>query len=99
MSDGPEARPTPGLKERIDAGPAMKHDGNPVLFEDTIHLPHRRLEPVGVRIILDGASGAVAVVHQIGRIGEDKVHASLGHRTHRFYAVAVKDLIGKAALL
>ncbi len=34
-----------------------------------------KLRPVGIRIVLDGAAIAVAVVHLIRRVGEDEVDA------------------------
>jgi len=56
----------------------------------------RRRQP---SIVLNGASIAVAVVHQIRRIGEDEIDAIRRHLAHHFDAVAVKDLVGEAALL
>jgi hypothetical protein len=58
-------RQLPSLEKCVDLGPAVKHHGDPIRFEHPIGLTHGRLEPVSVRIVLDGAAAAIAIVHQV----------------------------------
>jgi len=86
----------PGCEELIHFRPAVEHDGYTVHLEHPVRFPHRGSEPVGVRIVLDRAAIAVAVVHQVRRVGEDEVDAVGRHLVHRLDAVAMKDLVGEA---
>ncbi len=87
------------FEERVHPGPAVEHDSDSVLLQHAIGFQHRRLEPVVIGIILNRASTAIAVVYEIGRIGEDESDAVCGHMVHDFDAVPMKDLVGEAALL
>ena len=54
---------------------------------------HRRFEPIGIGVILNAAPAAVAVVHQIRRVGEDEIDAVCRHLAHGLDAVALKDRV------
>src|ERR1700722_17452206 len=69
-----------------------------ILLEDAIRFPHGWLEPVCLRIILNTASAAVVVVHQIWRIGEDEIDAVRRHLPHDVNAVALHDGIDELFL-
>jgi len=99
VSDRLETRAAPRFKERIDPGPTVEHDGHAILFKHPICFRHRRLEPVCIFIVLNGASIAVAIVHQIRRIGEDEIDTCLWHLTHDFDAISMRDGVDELARL
>src|SRR6202789_1767793 len=98
VSDRLKTRATPCFEERIDLGPSVEHHGDAVLLEHAIRFGHRRLKPAFVGIVLNRAPCAVAIVHQIGWIGEDEIYAVSGHLPRHFDAVSMKDLVGEAIL-
>src|ERR1700733_5514479 len=57
-----ETRALPCVEESIDLRPAVEHDRYAVLLQNPVCFPHRGPEPIGVRIVLNGASVTVAVV-------------------------------------
>jgi hypothetical protein len=99
VSDRLKARVFPCVEEYINLRPGVEHDGYAVHLEYPVRFPHRGLQPVGLRIVLDGASIAVAVIHQIRRVGEDEVCAVRRHLAHHLDAVAVKDRVDGKFLL
>jgi len=99
VSDRLKPCAAPRLEERIDLRPSVEHHGYAILLQYPIRFCHRRLQPGVIGIVLNRAPIAVAVVHQIRWIGEDEIYAARGHLMHHFDAIAVKDLVGEAALL
>src|SRR5271156_1138099 len=93
-----KARPKPCLEKLIYFGPAVEHDGDAILLKDSICLRHRGLEPVCIRVVLDGASRAVAVVHEIWWIGQNEVYRVGWHLAHDLYAVAMKDAVDEGRI-
>jgi len=78
VSDRLKTRLLPRLKESIDLRPAVEYDRYAILLQYAVRFFHSRLEPVGFRVVLDGAAIAVAVVHQIRRIGQNEIDAIAG---------------------
>src|ERR1700744_1468664 len=99
VSDRLKTRAAPGFKERIDLRPSVEHNGHAILLQYPIRFCHCGLEPDLIDIVLNHASTAVAIVHQIRRIGEDEIDGVSRHLLHDIDAVAVKDLVGESALL
>ncbi len=69
------------------------------MLEYAVRFPHSRLEPVCLRVVLHGASVAVAVVHQVRRACEDEIDAVRRHLAHLLDTVAVKDCVDWKLLL
>src|SRR6185437_14833775 len=93
VSDRLKTRLFPRVEEHIDLRPAVEANHHAILLKDSICFPHRRLEPVGLRVVLNGASIAVAIVHEIGWVGEGEIDAVSRHLPHDLDAVAVKDRV------
>ena len=66
---------------------------NPAVLQDPVHLVERGAKPCGVVVIAHCPPVSAPVVHKIGRVGEDEIHAPARHRPHEGNAVAVVDHI------
>lgn len=98
VSDRLKTRLFPCLEESIDLRPAVEHDGYAILLQYPVCFVHSGLEPVGFRVVLDSASIAVTVVHQIRGVGEDEIDAVCSHLTHDLDAVALRDAVDEPIL-
>src|SRR6185312_14173464 len=63
MADRMKSCILPSCEERIRPGPTIKHDGETIMFQNAIGFTHRGPEPVVVDVVLDGATGAITIVH------------------------------------
>lgn len=72
-------------------GPAIEADAQGVGLQHPIHAIGGRLQPVIAIVVGDALPTAGSVVHQIGRIGEDEIHAVGGQCVHQCHAIAMKD--------
>ena len=97
VSDRLETPAAPCLEERIDLRPSVEHHGYPVLLQYAIRFCHRRLQPGAIGIILDRAPCAVAVVHEIWRIGEDEIDAVRGPVSGRWKSMGQRSEIRLAS--
>src|SRR5260370_20495236 len=95
VSDRLETCAAPRFEERIDLRPSVEHDCDAVLLEYAVRFLHRGLEPALIDIVLNRASTAVAIVHQIRWIGEDEIDTVGRHLTHHLNAVTMKDQVGE----
>jgi hypothetical protein len=84
----PKAGARPGCEELVDLRPAIEADAKSVVFEHSVHLPIRRHQPLAVVIVHHGTPAPVAVVHEVGRVRQDQIHASAGKAAHHVDAVA-----------
>jgi hypothetical protein len=89
VSDRLKIRFFPRREEGIDLRPAIEHNGHAIHLEYPVRFTHRGLEPVGVDVVLDAATAAVSVIHQIRRIGEDEIDAVCRHLAHDLDAIAL----------
>ena len=71
--------------------PAVEADAEGFVFQDAVHFREGRLEPAVVVVVGNAAAGAVAVVHEIGRIGQDEIDALGGESAHEADAIAEHD--------
>ena len=96
VSDRLETCAAPCVKEGIDLRPSVEHHCYPVLLQYSVRFCHRRLEPALINIVLNRAAGAVAIVREVWRIGEDEIDAVRGYLPHHVDAVAMKNPLGEA---
>ena len=91
MPDNAEARRAPRGHEEIDFVPAVEADAEAFVFQDAIHFCKGRLEPAIIVVVGDTAAGAVAIVHEIRRIGQNEIDAVGWESTHEADAIAQQD--------
>jgi hypothetical protein len=66
-------------------------------LEDPADFPKRRLKPEIIVVVRASPPVARFVIHQIGRVGDNQVHALARHFPHDGDAVAKDDLTQKGA--
>lgn len=94
VADGSEAAGTPGGQELVDVGPAVEAHGVAVGLEYSEHLGEGRIEPAVVIVVGNTAADAVAVTHEVGRVGQHEVDAVAGDAARFVHAVAVDEAAG-----
>lgn len=94
MTDDAEPNAAPYIDEFVGLCPAVEGDHETVRLQDPVAFRKGRFEPMGLVVILNGASLAVLIANQIGRIGKDEVNRVFGQRVHGLDGVAVNDAVG-----
>src|SRR5579872_53567 len=79
MPDDIEPGFAPRAHERINLVPAVKRNTQAIGPEHTVHLPECRLQPSIIVVVRDPSAGAVAVIHEVRRIGEDEIDTRPRH--------------------
>jgi hypothetical protein len=94
VADDGEPRGAPGGDELVGAVPAVEADAKSAVLQDAVHFGESWLQPASVAVARDAAARAVAVVHEIGRIGQDKIDALGWQSAHKLNAIAEHDGVG-----
>ena len=97
MSDKAKARVAPCGDELVGLRPAIEADAEGIGFQDAKHAVRGGLQPFVAIVVGNALAVARAVVHQIGRIGEDEIHAVIGDVFHQHHAIAMKDCVTRRA--
>src|SRR5882724_10703396 len=92
-----EAGTLPGRHESVNPRPTVKGHAKRVGFKEAIHFVKCGLEPGGIVIVQTPAPVSGPVAHEIGRVGDDKVHGSVGHRAHDGNAVPLEHLVKESS--
>src|SRR6185437_15747244 len=98
VSDRMKTRIFPRCEESIDFAPAVEHHGHSILLEHTVGFFHCRFEPAIIVVVLNAASCAITIIHQVWRIAEDEIYRVRWHLPHHLDAVAVKNGVDVVAL-
>ncbi len=74
MTDRPESRLAPCAEKLVYAVPAIKADAKAARLQNPVQVRKRGKKFRAAAVIFDGAPAPVAVVHKVGRIGDDKIN-------------------------
>src|ERR1039457_4732736 len=98
MSNRIESCFAPCCKEFIDSAPSVEHHSDPILLENSVGFSHCGYQPIAIRVILNGATCAVLVVHQIRWIGEYEIDAVCWHLAHDLNAISMRNGVDEPVL-
>src|SRR5207302_8363451 len=74
MPDGPEARLAPCAEKFIDAIPSVKADAKTMRLQNAVGIRKGRKDSGAAAVVVfDRLPAPVAIVHKIGRVGDDKI--------------------------
>lgn len=96
MPNGPEPRRFPCRHEQVNPVPGIEGHGKTTVFQNTVYLVKRGPKPCDIVVIAHRPPVPAPVVHQMGRVAEDEIHALAWHPPHEGYTVALKDYITEA---
>src|ERR1700733_8186423 len=88
MTCDPEACRAPSGQEEVRPVPAVEADAEGLVFQDAVHFSESGFEPEIIVIVPDVATGTVAIVHEIGRVGQDEINAPGRKSGHEPDAIA-----------
>lgn len=90
MPDGPKTRLGEGRGEFVDVRPAVEERAKAVAFQHAVKLGEGRFDPLEI-VAVDRSAAAGRVAVDVGRVGQNEVHAFEFDAAHDVDAVAVED--------